>query len=285
MPGSADAFFSTEGPPMIWHAEDLWQHTAALLPGFTVEVLPSIDSTNTELMRRARAGHTDPVLLITEEQTAGKGRQGRPWSNAPGSSLMCSLGLVLAPQDWSGLSLAVGLAVAQALQPTAPHAPLRIGLKWPNDLWLTDDRKLGGILIETANLPHAHQGGQGGRYVIIGIGLNIQPPAQTGAWTTPPACLQELDPRWTAPLALAQLLPMLVRQLLAFAEGGFAPCVAQFAELDVLRGRAVHTSDGLAGLALGVGPDGALRIETAHGTQTIHSAEVSVRPHNMPLPR
>lgn len=267
---------------MIWHAEDLWQHTAALLPGFTVEVLPSIDSTNTELMRRARAGQAEPVLLIAEDQTAGKGRQGRPWSNTPGASLMCSLGLVLAPRDWSGLSLAVGLAVAQALQPTAPHAPLRIGLKWPNDLWLTDDRKLGGILIETASLPQSHQAG---RYVIVGIGLNIQPPAQTGTWHATPACLQELDPRWTAPLALAQLLPMLVRQLLEFAEDGFAPCVAQFATLDVLRGRPVHTSDGLAGLALGVGPDGALHIETAHGVQAIHSAEVSVRPHNMPLPR
>ena len=73
-----------------WYPEDLWQHTAPVLPGFTVEVLPRIDSTNTELMRRARAGQTEPILLIAEDQTAGKGRQGRPWSNAPGSSLMCS---------------------------------------------------------------------------------------------------------------------------------------------------------------------------------------------------
>ena len=76
-----------------WYPEDLWQHTAPVLPGFTVEVLPRIDSTNTELMRRARAGQTEPILLIAEDQTAGKGRQGRPWSNAPGSSLMCSLAL------------------------------------------------------------------------------------------------------------------------------------------------------------------------------------------------
>ena len=65
-----------------------------------------------------------------------------------------SLGLPLAPADWSGLSLAVGLSVAQSLQPQLPvpgsERP-RIGLKWPNDLWIDGDRKLGGILIETAS--------------------------------------------------------------------------------------------------------------------------------------
>ena len=264
-----------------WYPEDLWQHTAPVLPGFTVEVLPRIDSTNTELMRRARAGQTEPILLIAEDQTAGKGRQGRPWSNAPGSSLMCSLALPLAPRDWSGLSLAVGVAMAQALQPTDPNAALRIGLKWPNDLCLTDDRKLGGILTDPANLPQARRGE---RYVIIGMGVNIQPPVATGSWATRPASLQELDPRWSAPLALAQLLPLVVRQVLEFADTGFAACVASFARLDLLRGRWVHTSDGIVGQALGVGPDGALHIQTEHGVQTIHSAEVSVRPQNMPLP-
>lgn len=274
---------------MKWFAEDLWQHTVPLLPGFTVEVLPSIDSTNTELMRRARAGQVEPVLLIAEAQTAGKGRLGRPWSNAPGASLMCSLGLVLAPQDWSGLSLAVGLAVAQALQPVDMQAQPRIGLKWPNDLWLTDDRKLGGILIETANLPAGVAAPAlaipaGGRYVIIGVGLNIQPPQGAGPWNTPPASLQELDPRWSAPLALAQLLPQLVREVLQFQAQGFAPCVERFAQVDILRGRQVHTSDGPQGLAQGVSADGALLLHTAQGMVAVHSAEVSVRPLNMALP-
>ncbi|MEN9329951.1 MAG: hypothetical protein RLZZ484_1139, partial [Pseudomonadota bacterium] len=59
---------------MHWPAEDLWLAIAPLVPGFSVEVLPTIDSTNTELMRRARAGQTDPVLLVAEQQTAGRGR-------------------------------------------------------------------------------------------------------------------------------------------------------------------------------------------------------------------
>ena len=132
----------------IWPAESIWEQVSPLLPGFTVEVLPEIDSTNTELMRRARAGQTEPTLLVAERQTAGRGRMGRPWQSAVGDSLTFSLGLPLAPKDWSGLSLAVGLSVAESL-----HA--EICLKWPNDLWW-QERKLAGILIETAwNTPGA----------------------------------------------------------------------------------------------------------------------------------
>ena len=94
---------------MIWPAEDLWLAMVALQPGLTVEVLPEIDSTNTELMRRARAGQTEPVLLVAETQTAGRGRLGRPWHGDVGHALTFSLGLMLKPADWSGLSLAVGL--------------------------------------------------------------------------------------------------------------------------------------------------------------------------------
>ncbi|MDO9167347.1 MAG: hypothetical protein Q7U13_14695, partial [Rhodoferax sp.] len=62
-----------------WPAEAIWEAVAPALPGFTVEILPQIDSTNTELMRRARAGRLEPVLLVAEQQTAGRGRLGRQW--------------------------------------------------------------------------------------------------------------------------------------------------------------------------------------------------------------
>ena len=71
---------------LIWPAESIWEQVAPLLPGFTVEVLPEIDSTSTELMRRVRAGHTEPTLLVAERQTAGRGRLGRPWQSAVGDS-------------------------------------------------------------------------------------------------------------------------------------------------------------------------------------------------------
>ena len=85
--------------PLRWPAEAIWEAVAPALPGFTVEVLPEIDSTNSELMRRARAGRVEPVLLVTEQQTAGRGRMGRQWhsGSAQGVSgpatLTFSLGL------------------------------------------------------------------------------------------------------------------------------------------------------------------------------------------------
>ena len=77
---------------MRWPAEAIWEAVAPLVPGFTVEVLPQVDSTNSELMRRARAGQTDPVLLVAEEQTAGRGRLGRGWHSAAGAKYKSAAG-------------------------------------------------------------------------------------------------------------------------------------------------------------------------------------------------
>lgn len=250
-----------------WPAEAVWEQVAPLLPGFTVEVLPEVDSTNTELMRRARAGRTEPVLLVAERQTAGRGRMGRAWASAPGDSLTFSLGLPLAPADWSGLSLAVGVAVAEALHP-------RVGLKWPNDLWV-DGRKLAGILVETA--APAGVAPAAGRYAVVGIGINIAPRPADGL-STPPAALRALWPEADAGAALARAAAPLVRALQDFQSHGFAPFQARYAARDVLRGLAVRLSDGQAGTADGVAGDGALLVHTAAGPQRITSSEVSVRP-------
>jgi len=248
-----------------WPAEAVWQAVEPLLPGFTVEVLPEIDSSNTELMRRARAGRDEPVLLVAERQTAGRGRLGRAWQSAPGDSLTFSLGLPLAPADWSGLSLAVGVSAAESLHP-------RVRIKWPNDLWV-DDRKLAGILIETASFGAAGPA----RYAVVGIGVNIAPRPAEGL-STPPACLQELDAPIEATDALLRVAEPLVRTLLAFEQHGFAPFQARFQARDALRDRSVVLSDGAAGTAHGVTEDGSLLVHTAAGMQAISSSEVSVRP-------
>ena len=273
--------------PIRWPAEAVWEAVAPLLPGFTVEVLPSIDSTNTELMRRARAGQTEPTLLVAEQQTAGRGRLGRVWQSDVGASLMLSLGLPMAPRDWSGLSLAVGVSVAESLQPTLPPLepgqPPRIGLKWPNDLWLSGDRKLGGILVETASFvaPQAvHPApahGTAARYVVVGIGINVLPRSGEGM-SMPPGCLQDVEPGLDAPTALLRIVPPLVAMLQGFEACGFAPVQPRFAARDVLQGRPVTLSDGQTGTAHGVGEDGALLVHTAQGMQAVTSAEISVRP-------
>ena len=261
--------------PLRWPAEAIWEAVAPVLPGFTVEVLPEIDSTNSELMRRARAGRVEPVLLVTERQTAGRGRMGRQWhsGSAQGVSgpatLTFSLGLNLVPADWSGLSLAVGLSVAQSLHPD-------IRLKWPNDLWW-HDRKLAGILIETANWGEA----SASPYVVIGIGINLQTPDAVGL-STAPAGLRELLPGMDAAQALLRIAAPLVQTVQRFEAHGFAPFQQAFNARDALAQLPVTLSDGLQGVAQGVDASGALLVAGAQGVQRVTSAEVSVRPQMGP---
>lgn len=260
-----------------WPLADIGAQLDALLPGCRVELVEEIDSTNTELMRRARGGRADEsVLLVALRQSAGRGRMGRPWQSQAGetdtgATLTFSLGLPLAPRDWSGLSLAVGVAVAEALD---PQGDAGVALKWPNDLW-RQDRKLAGILIETATTPGDTPSAT--RYVVIGVGINIGPRSAEGM-RTPPACVREWQPDATTAGALAQIAAPLLRTVLQFAETGFAPLATRFAQRDALRGREVQLSDGTSGHCEGVGWTGELLVHTASGIQSITSSEVSVRP-------
>jgi BirA family transcriptional regulator, biotin operon repressor / biotin---[acetyl-CoA-carboxylase] ligase len=233
--------------------------------------------------RGRRSDDTQPCLLVAEHQTLGRGRQGRAWVSAPGASLTFSLSLPLAPADWSGLSLAVGVALADAIEPPDPAlgAP-RLLLKWPNDLWLRDDaapgggRKLGGVLIETVAVGAR-------RMVVVGVGLNIAPLASPPAGVTLAngyASLQELDPQASAPQALHRVALPVVRALRQFEREGFA---GAYARRDLLRGKRIATTDtrteaALDGMAEGVAPSGALRLRSDDGTlHEISSGEVGVR--------
>jgi BirA family biotin operon repressor/biotin-[acetyl-CoA-carboxylase] ligase len=272
-----------EQPPLAWDAESVWRQLEPLLPGLAVEVVARADSTNTQLLQRLRgargaaledvvlpgrrASDTQPCLLVAEHQTVGRGRMGRGWQAAPGASLTFSLALALSPADWSGLSLAVGVALADALDPLPPGAAPRIGLKWPNDLWL-DERKLGGILIETLAV-----GAQ--RMAVIGIGLNVQP-MEVSAVSSGYACLSEIDPGATAPGTLHAIALPLVQGLREFERAGFAVMRERFEGRDVLRNRSVR-SGLIEGMAQGVTAEGALQVATPAGVQLITSSDVSVR--------
>lgn len=298
------------GRPLAWDAERLWQQLQPLLPGVTVEVVARCESTNTVLLDRAREssgwpdqpitapgaldalqalpampalphgrrlGDTQPCLLVAEQQTHGRGRVGRPWQSQAGASLTFSLSLPLAPADWSGLSLAVGVALADALDPPDAGRAPHIGLKWPNDLWLIDapgrGRKLGGILIETVAVGR-------NRMAVVGVGLNVAP-QPVHDLTSGYACLQELDARATAPAALHRVVPALALGLRRYERAGFAAFADAYARRDLLCGQPVTTtSPGAAeGVALGVRANGALRVRSADGRlHEITSGDVSVRP-------
>jgi BirA family biotin operon repressor/biotin-[acetyl-CoA-carboxylase] ligase len=163
--------------------------------------------------------------------------------------------------------LAVGVSLAHSLHPD-------IRLKWPNDLWW-QGRKLAGILIETAN---AGAGGlPGSRYVVIGIGLNIQRPTVAGL-STEPCGMVELQSGISAAQALALIVEPLMETLRTFEQQGFAAFQEPFNARDALAQVPVSVSDGTQGVARGVDSVGALQVQTAQGLVRVTSAEVSVRP-------
>jgi BirA family biotin operon repressor/biotin-[acetyl-CoA-carboxylase] ligase len=263
--GSAAQAVASVGATISWPVEEIEHDLSSLVPGFAVEVVASIGSTNTELMQRARTGRLEPVLLLAEQQTAGRGRLGRQWQSGA-SALTFSIGLVLAPADWSGLSLAVGVSLVDSLHPA-------LRLKWPNDVWWRD-RKLAGILIETASLGET-------RYAVVGVGINLAEP-KASDFSTPPAGLGEVIAGVTAQAALRQIAAPLVRAVKGFEATGFAPFKDRFNRCDALAGVAVTLSDGMDGTARGVDERGALLVHTAQGLRKVTSSEVSVRPLRPP---
>ena len=281
------------GGRLNWGAEALWEALVPLLPGLSIEVVERLDSTNSELterLRRAsrvqhggREGRSDdlhPQLLVATHQTAGRGRLGRRWHSTPGASLTFSLALPLERADWSGLSLAVGLAVVDALDPGGAL----LGLKWPNDLMLRSPadgpehdlhplgRKLGGILIESVSVGPR-------RVAVIGIGINVATQRMTEA-DYGAASLVEIRPDATAQDTLARIAAPLASTLVAFDAEGFAPLVPAYARRDALRGHLVRTTDPAMpeGMADGVDADGALKLLAGGVSHRVVSGEVSIRP-------
>ncbi len=118
---------------------------------FAVRRFASIDSTNRWVLDEARAGAPEGLVAVADHQAAGRGRRGRTWEAAPGSSLLVSV--LLRPGAWRPalgpdrvhlLTMAAGLALADAV---GLVAGIEAGLKWPNDL-VVGDRKLAGLLAE-----------------------------------------------------------------------------------------------------------------------------------------
>ena len=272
------------------------------MPGLRVEVMPVATSTNTVLLERyksacagaaldragddvGRAGTVglQPTLLIAEVQSAGRGRLGRTWQSEAGASLTFSVGVPLGRSDWSGLSLAVGAALCEALEQATDRPPgsataerRRLGIKWPNDLWIvesgTGGRKLGGILIESIAA-----GAQ--RWMIIGVGVNIRAFGVTDA-RSGFASLDELVEGASAPSALAMLMQPLLEAIATFEGHGFAAFAQRFAQRDVLLGQPLSVEIGstaVEGIAAGIASDGSLLLRTPSGVVRVSSGEVDLR--------
>ena len=208
-------------------------------------------------------------VILAEEQTAGRGRDGRTWHSPPGGVW---LGMLLRPPlpPAGVLSLRIGLVLADVVEevlgvrPTSLSGP-RAALKWPNDV-LVGDRKVAGILCESRWQGDALQ------WLGVGIGINV-------ANEIPPAvadraiALRELRSHIRRLDVLDPLVPALLRLTTHDARLSEFECAA-FARRDWLRGRQIRTP--LTGRAAGIRPDGALLVDTGAGTTMVQGGHVEL---------
>ena len=240
-----------------------------------IEVLDSVPSTNRYLAERLDLLGNAARVCIAEQQTEGRGRQGRGWISPYGANLYFSLHwqFDLPMANLNGLSLVAGVAVVQALERLGIEG---VALKWPNDLHV-DERKLGGILVEVFGQT------TGPVSAIIGIGLNFRMPAASG---------QAIDQQWTDLKRIApdldggrnQLAGLLIDELVQainrFTQAGWPAFQEAWRQRDGYRGRAVeiHTPAGMErGTYLGVGDDGGVVLQQDGGRRVFHAGEVSLR--------
>src|SRR5262245_19680327 len=244
-------------------------------PRFALELVEVAPSTNTLLLHRAAAGAASGTVIAAEWQSAGRGRRGRAWHAGIGGALAFSLlwRFVQGAGVLSGLSLAVGVAVARCLN---AKPGLRAGLKWPNDI-VADGKKLGGILIEVSGDV------LGPSAAVIGIGLNVRLSQRVRLAIDQPATDIEslVGERIDRNVLLARLLLELDSALTSFATHGFAPFRAEWERLHAHQGKAVTLllPDGRSerGTVRGVAEDGALLLEARGGLKRFHSGEFSLR--------
>jgi BirA family biotin operon repressor/biotin-[acetyl-CoA-carboxylase] ligase len=244
--------------------------------GLVVEVVETVDSTNSELLRRAAVSDVHRHVLAAERQTAGRGRRGRGWTSIPGGSLTFSLGwrFERAASYLSALPLAVGIAVCRALE---AEGFAGIELKWPNDL-VHRAAKVAGVLVELSGAA------QGPSLAVIGIGVNVRLPATVrGRIGRPATDLATLAPRERIDrnALLARILGEVAEGLRAYASGGFGRSRAAWQRRDALHGKAVEVvlpdGESVRGTVRGVDADGALLVASAGRTLRFVSGEVSLR--------
>jgi len=229
-----------------------------------VEVLAEAGSTNALLADRARNG-AEPQVLVTEHQTAGRGRLDRTWETPDRAALTFSLLLrpTLEAHRWPWLPLYAGLAVADALPPGL------VDLKWPNDV-LVDDRKLAGILVERVDTP-------AGAAAIVGIGLNVS----TTRDELPVDAATSLDLEGVSldrTDLLRDLLGSLRRQYDAWLAAGDEWLRGRYTERCATIGREVRVAlpgdVALTGRATGIDGSGRLLVESAGGEVAVGAGDV-----------
>jgi len=229
---------------------------------FQILRFDSISSTNLEAAKRAAKGAPEGLIVVADEQTAGRGRLGRHWASPKGAGLYFSI--VLRPQielaSWPLITFVAALAVHDAL---LQYCGLAMDIKWPNDI-MANDRKLCGILAETVE---ARVGGP----VVLGIGLNLTSASFPSELRETATSLESLTGGMPdRELVLEAILMAFQRRYaMLLSPDGWRRVIHEWTRRSSYatgkRIRVKNDHESLEGISRGLESDGALRVETGSG--------------------
>ena len=228
----------------------------------TILRFETIDSTNLEAMRQARAGARAGLCIVAREQTSGRGRLDRSWQSPKDAGLYFSV--ILRPQlemsSWPLITLMTALAVSDAL---LKACDLRADIKWPNDICI-NGRKLCGILVETIET-------ESGPAAILGVGINLKADRLTAELLTRATSIEEVSGRHEDPEQILRELVKAITERYEFldspqgAEHTVREWCANSSYAFDRRVRVTLLHDTFEGTTRGLASDGALRVETNDG--------------------
>lgn len=240
-------------------------------PNITLDLFDVIDSTNKYASLQP---HTNEMhVCVAEQQTGGKGRNGRVWHSPFGQNIYFSCTYVFQQPTsaLSSLSLVVSVIVADVLKKFGAN---ELKIKWPNDI-LHQQQKLAGILIDVTQQNKQSR-------ATIGVGINVNMLHATAS---------EITQEWTSLIGItekehdrniiiAELINQLIVKLAQFNQLGFAPFIEPWRQLDYLKNKFITVHCGArttSGEAIGIDDRGALLLKQEDGSiETILSGEASL---------
>lgn len=268
------------------------------LPGFAeVQWLDQVDSTNSQLINRARQAGPEPaqarpVVLGAYHQTQGKGRGGRAWKDLDKTTLMfsCAFDVDMPATQLPMLAPLCGIVVCEQLRLLVGRAnEHRLSMKWPNDI-LFDGAKLSGLLVEAVK-PAVGRFSAHHHVVVIGMGLNLshakalseslQRPVAD--WTSVLSSLVDRESKAAANVSsmVALIANAWYQAILQYQKTGFEPFVARHAEVDALKHQTVDVLNGqtlmFSGQAEGVDKNACLLVRTEEGLKQVIYGDISIR--------
>lgn len=267
----------TEKP--FWNPDEIQSQLNTAIFGKRLILFNRITSTNDFLKRLAQRGAAAGTLVIADQQTAGRGRLGRPWQSPPQVGLWLSF--ILRPElpleRIGALPLAMAVVVAETLAAMSGQA---FTVKWPNDI-LWNQRKVCGILGETQISPTAHSNHLD--YIVAGIGINVnqQPQDFHPDWRARAASLRiitghEMDRQ----KVLAELAPRLEQNLLINLSSNLPTLLSRWRALCAELGKPIQLQwarETIAGIFEDIGAGGELILRLPNEQRQVFAAgEVSI---------